>query len=259
MRRLCFTVIILAVAVSSALAQEWVDDADRDMEYNCTVVEQLLADYGHQNLVRDDAELSTVGDYFAALVPACFSEEAAPAVRSVIVKGGAYLRDCAAMTCDVIGRAGAGAILKVADADGGWYAVDGEAGRAFIPAWLTRRGPDAVIETDEIHQIEANGCIVAPDANRGPMTFNVIITGLRMDDVLVDVHRPGERAALPVWGQEVEKFIDAEDYYIHQFYSADAALPTGGYLVEIALDGVVRLVGWNVRAAADYDLFVICD
>ena len=62
-------VMIVFLMSSTAFSQDWVDQAG--IEYNCEVLNKIVATYGHEDFLRSDGTVSTVADQFAFSFPAC--------------------------------------------------------------------------------------------------------------------------------------------------------------------------------------------
>lgn len=227
--------IVLCILIVSmpAFAQEWVD-FDENTEINCEVVTLITEEYSDEDIARTTSETLTVQEFFESLAEDCFTESDAETVseetdnsRNVMVDGNVNLRDCAGTSCGIVGQATDGSILEVVAEDGDWYEVVFEGDTAFIASWLTSPTASVIIETDEAHLIEGITCAVAPSARRGDMDMNIIITGGRQGDVLVDLYRPSDQNPLRVEAQYDKAFIDSGDAYIHQVYRWNVSFPTG--------------------------------
>ncbi len=62
-------VMIVFLMSSTAFSQDWVDQAG--IEYNCEVLNKIVATYGDEDFLRSDGTVSTVADQFASFFPAC--------------------------------------------------------------------------------------------------------------------------------------------------------------------------------------------
>jgi hypothetical protein len=220
-----------------------------------------------------DAEI-TVAEIFAAAVSACIEsddeesstseEETTSSSTSVeafnvVVSGDVNLRSCGDTTCDVVGQAADGSILTVVGEDGDWYEVETDDGTAFIASWLTTRGPDEVISTDDVYRDAELGCAVAFDVRRGDMGITLILAGDDRNDVVADVYRPNETNPLRVAGQLDKTFIDTGEPYIQQYYSFNVSWPNGTYRLEITMDDETRILAWELETRGDYNIYVVCE
>lgn len=265
MKKIALLCVFVWVSILPLSAQEWAKGKDGVFEFNCDLINDIIEDYGDEDFVRYEGKDSELAGFFEELVPDCLATDAEEESKvagdvefSVIVNGNINLRSCAGTNCDVVGQATDGSVLEVIGQEEDWYEVIFDGETAFIASWLTTRGPDAVIETGERYMIESNGCIVVPDAKRGDMDVNVIITGDRLNDTVVDLYRPNDQYALQVDTQLDKTFIDTGDVYIHQLYRWNVSFPTGLYTIEVTLDDETARIGWNVTERAQYNVYVLC-
>lgn len=263
MKKITLLWICALIGVMPVFAQDWVEGADEVLEFNCDVITDIISEFNDEEFVKTDKGTASITDYFAEIVPDCVSVEDTDTVKtesdfSVIVNGNINLRSCAGTNCDVVGQAADGSVLEVLGEEDDWYEVifNGEA--AFIASWLTTRGPDAIIETEARYTIEDNNCSLYPAAKRGDMDVNVILTGDRQDDIIVDIYRPNDQYALRVDSQYLKTFIDSDDLYILQVYRWNMSFPTGLYTIEVTLDDETHRIGWNVTERAEYNIYVRC-
>lgn len=210
-------------------------------------------------------DLAVVEETIATARAAC--ENSTPVVSPgnvgtflLIANSSANLRSCASTDCEIVGRVSQGDVLSGVGQSGDWYQIQLSSGEtAFIAGFLVRRGPDAVISTDEAYFDQTTGCYVAFDIRRGTSDLRVILTGARMREVVVDVFRPNESVALRVQGQLDKTFIDTGEPYIHQYYSWNVGFPLGMYNLEITLDGRTSRLAWEMETSGDYNIFVLCE
>jgi hypothetical protein len=246
-------------------------DGESDLslyEYIGTAVMVLLTE-------NSDAEITTA-DIFAPAILACVEGDEVDSATSsdedtddsstvsgetfnVVVEGNVNLRSCAETTCDIVGQTDDGQILTVVGEDGDWYEVETEDGTAFIASWLTTRGPDDVIPTDEIYEDERTGCRIAFDIKRGDMRLNIILAESGRNDVVVDLYRPNETNPLRVEGQLDKTFIDTGEPYVHQYYDFRVSYPMGVYQLEISYGGETSVLAWELETRGDYNIFVLCE
>jgi hypothetical protein len=291
-------ILCILLLASSAYAQdeEWAE-SENGLEYNCTLLTEVqtaldegdsesLNDLQNEIFVRNEdgdewslasytgsATLALLGSgedvtnevLFAAASSACGTIETTTTTEddgqgfNVVVDGNVNLRSCAGTDCDVVGQAADGSILRVVRVDGDWYEVEFEGGTAFIASWLVVRGPDLVIETDEVYRNEEMGCFVAFDIQRGDTDMNIIIAGDRQNDIFVDLYRPNETSPLDVEGQLNKNFTDTGEPYIHQYYNWGLYWPRGIYQLEIRLDDESVMLAWELEEDGEYNIFVVCD
>jgi hypothetical protein len=225
------------------------------------------------NLLLDDSDQAlTSADVFAPAANVCSGglgveadDETATAGSSdfdsfnVIANSNANMRSCGSTECEIVGQTTSGSLLVVVGESGDWYEVEHDGGTAFIASWLTVRGPDDVIYTDEVYVDSRTGCRIIIDPKRGEMDMNFILSGDRRDDVIADISRPDDTGPLNVEGQLDKTFIDTGDPYIHQYYSWNIYWPLGIYQIEISLDGATTVLAWEVESRADHNIFVLCD
>jgi hypothetical protein len=178
---------------------------------------------------------------------------------NVVVNDGANLRSCPGTNCDVVRQARAGEILAVLAVDGEWYEVKDEDGPAFIADFLVSRGPDVVIDVDDGYEDEELGCIIVFDIKRGDTDLNIVMAGSNQDDLVVDLFRPNTTTALPVEAQLDKTFIDTNDPYVLQYYRYNTSWPLGDYKLEVELNGVSRLFGFEMEEKGDYTIHIYCD
>jgi uncharacterized protein YraI len=182
---------------------------------------------------------------------------------NVIVNGNVNLRSCGGTQCSTVGTAQNGSLLTVLGteqaSDGLWYQVRLDDGStAFIAGWLTARGPDRVISTDDATNDPATGCIVAFDIKRGDQDLDVILAGDGMNDVIVDVFKPNQSQPVRVDAQLDKTFIDTGDPYIHQIYGWRENWPTGVYQIEVSRNGASSRLAWALERQGDYSIYVYC-
>jgi hypothetical protein len=290
-------VVFLMLAVSSVYAQdeEWAT-SDDGFEYNCTLLTELqsaldasdndaLLDLQEDAFARneDGDEISLVSytgavslallgegeavtseSIFASAISACGEEDSTTSTEegegfNVVVNGNVNVRSCAGTECDIVGQALDGSILRVISVDEDWYEVEFEGGTAFIASWLVTRGPDTIIQVDEVYRNEEMGCIVAFDIQRGDTDLNIIISGERQRDIFVDLYRPNESNPLDVEGQLDKNFTDTGEPYVHQYYNWGLYWPDGVYQLEITLDDETVILAWELEDGGEYNIFVNCD
>ncbi|MBI5667303.1 MAG: SH3 domain-containing protein [Chloroflexi bacterium] len=291
-----FLAIALAI-VGSAAAQEgsWQTGSDGS-EYNCTSLSTVLSALADGDLpteaftvpfVRykngteaslqtylsavtmlsfalDEEALVTMDTLFETAISACDASQKDQSTESsetftVMVNGDVNLRSCAGTNCDIVETASNGSMLTVIDTEGDWYKVQLEDGTAYIASWLTMRGPDDVINVDEAYFDPRTGCAIAFNVKRGDPDMNILLSGERRGDVVVDLYRPNETRPLRVEGQLDKTFIDTGDAYIHQYYSWNVGWPAGTYQLELKLDGKTSKLAWEMKERADYYIYVMCD
>ncbi len=63
-------VMIVFLMSSTAFSQDWVDQDGDGLEFNCEVLNKIVATYGHEDFLRSDGTVSTVAD-FASFLSAC--------------------------------------------------------------------------------------------------------------------------------------------------------------------------------------------
>jgi hypothetical protein len=177
---------------------------------------------------------------------------------TVVVDGNVNLRGCAGTDCDIVGQASDGELLTVIGQEGDWYEVETDDGTAFIASFLTTRGPDAVIQTDEAYLDVATGCIIVFDIRRGDSDLRFIISGDGRNDVVVDIFRPNENNPLPVQGQLDKTFIDTGEPYIDQYYRFNTGWSLGVYQIELQYNGEISRVAWEMEDRGEYNIFVVC-
>ncbi|MEO8612488.1 MAG: SH3 domain-containing protein [Chloroflexota bacterium] len=178
----------------------------------------------------------------------------------VVVNGDANLRSCAGTNCDVVQVAKNGSLLTVVGTDSDWYEVQLDDGTtAFIATRLTTTGPDAVIKVDEPYLDAKTGCGIAFDVKRGDADINLILTGEKRSDLVVDLYRPNESHPLRVEGQLDKTFIDTGDPYIYQYYRYNVSWPTGVYQLELTINGETSKLAWELETRGDYSIYVVCN
>ncbi len=264
MKKLFIMVAVILMSAALIFAQEWAEGSDRDTEYNCELVNEIIEEYGDQPYLRVDNAVLTFAEFHAVQALGCVSSDDADIQTAatdfkVTVNQNVNLRDCAGTSCGLVGKAQPGDIFEVVAEDGDWYEIKFERGTAFIAGWLTTRLPDEVIETGEGFIIEDTGCHVIVDSRRGDMDINIIITGERLSDVTVDLYRPNETNPLRVEGQLDKTFIDTGGSYLHQYYRWNQWFPNGIYTIEVKIDRKVYEIAWNMTERVDYNIFVACN
>ena len=260
MNKLYLLAAVILMGMTSALAQDWAEGSDSNVEFNCELVSAIIEEYGDQPYVRENGAVQTFAEFHAICTAANDADTQTAATDfKVTVNQNVNLREGAGTSFSRVGQAKAGEILEVVAEDGDWYEVKFERGTAFIAGWLTTRLPDVVIGTGDIHIIEDTGCRVVIDSRRGDMDINIIITGDRMGDVTVDLYRPNENNPLRVEGQLDKTFIDTGEAYLHQYYRWNQWFPNGIYTIEVKIDRSTYKIAWNMTERIDYNVFVACD
>lgn len=178
---------------------------------------------------------------------------------NVVVNGNVNVRDCGSTSCKVVGQATNGQVLVVVGQADEWYEVEWGSGSAFIAAWLTTRGPDSLVDLYEGYVDLQTGCIVVLRTRRGSADLSLAISGKKLDEVVVDVYRPGDSAPLRVNAQYDKTFIDTGEPYIHQSYYLTSWWPTGVYQIELTLAGKSSRIGFSIPESGDHTIFVMCD
>lgn len=202
---------------------------------------------------RDEADASPV------VMPRAEETPSDEPLFNIIPNSTMNLRSCASTDCEKVGQAQGGELMPVYAVEGEWYQVQTDDGLAWIAGWLTTRGPDALIKTEEIHRDENTGCAVVVDGKRGDRDFAIILAGAKNDDVNVDVFRPNESVPLRVQAQLDKTFIDTGDPYILQYYSWRIGWPNGLYRFEISLNDNTSMLAWQMEEGGDYNLHVYCE
>ena len=257
-------VFISLMSITSVLAQEWKTSGKDGLEYNCEVIRKIIEEsYAEEPFQKDGNIVYTLVDVFS--IAGCVEDSTVETRQGdssfkVTVKSAVNLREGAGTSFKLAGQANPGEILEVVAEEGDWYEIRFGRGTAFIAGWLTTRLPDAIIETSQTYIIEETGCLVVPDASRSSdMDINVIITGSRKGDIVVDLYAPTKPDPLRVEGQLDKTFIDTGDTYIHQYYRWNQWFPTGIYTIEVEINDEVHSLAWNVAERAKYNLFVQCE
>ena len=265
MKRTSILLVLLFLGIANALAQDWVDSTDSDREFNCELIEKMLEDYGDEPYAREDGETQTFAEFHSDIVPECTPDAVGNTVGDTILfkvttRSSVNLRDCSNTSCDLVGKTEAGDVLDVIAEDGDWYEIKFDSKSAFIAGWLTLRLPDAILETDEPYTLIDAGCLIVPDSSRSSdMDINFILTGERKDDATADLYLPDHEKPLRVDRQLDKTFIDTGDSYVLQTYYWNTWFPTGVYTIELAIDGEIHVMAWNVEERAQYNIFVLCE
>jgi hypothetical protein len=178
---------------------------------------------------------------------------------NVIANSNGNIRSCAGTNCSVVRKVKFGELLTVIGEEGDWYQIEDENGPAYIATFLVTRGPDTVIDVDELFVDPRTECRVAFDIKRGDENLVFAIAGERQSDVTVDLYRPNNTIPLEVQAQLNKNFTDTGEPYIYQYYSWNTRWPLGTYQLEITLDGKTSLLAWEMKEAGDYTVFVLCD
>ena len=134
-------------------------------------------------------------------------------------------------------------------------------GTTWIAAWLTRGGPDAIVEVKTLHTDERSGCSVYVDfmpAKRTKIVF--LVSGTLQTAVVPRLYLPGATEPLPASGQYYRVFADTEDEtFIRRGHSLDTSYPDGLYRIGIEFEREVWTVAFVADATGDYGLHVICN
>lgn len=241
----------LADAGPSELAQRYASGimpalSEEFWEAACHLEPRCTNENGDSNATNSSSGTATSGETF-----------------EVVVNGNVNLRSCAGTQCSTVGTAQNGSLLTVLDteeaSDGVWYQVETDNGStAYIAGWLTTRGPDQIIATDEAYTDLATLCIVAFDIKRGDQSMSIILAGDGRSGVVVDLFKPNQTQPVRVNAQYDKTFIDTGDPYIHQTYGWGEYWPTGVYQLEISRNGETSRLAWELEQQGDYNIFVYC-
>ncbi len=177
---------------------------------------------------------------------------------TVVANGNANLRSCGNTDCGVVGATHQGDLLTVVGVNGDWYEVQYGNGTAFIASWLTTRGPDAIVQTDQPYADPRTGCVVVFTMKRGDMDITVILSGTHRNSVLADLYRPSESRPLPVAGQLDKTFIDTGEPYLDQYYSWNIGWTEGTYQLELSANGQTSRLAWELENRGDYYIYIDC-
>ncbi|MAS33016.1 MAG: hypothetical protein CL610_03350 [Anaerolineaceae bacterium] len=217
-------------------------------------------------LEKDEDSTVALEDMFGIAREICAVAQASATTESstgdtftVTVTGDINMRACPGTNCDVVQTAQNGSLLTVIGEQDEWYEVQLEEGTAFIAAWLTTRGPDAIIPIDERYIDPRTGCLIVFDPRRGDMDIRLLLSGDRQNDMLADLYRPNETRSLPVAGQNDYTFRDTGEPYIDQYYAWDVSWPLGMYQIEFSLDSKTTRLGWELDERGDYTIHIVCD
>lgn len=174
-------------------------------------------------------------------------------------------RSCPGTDCERVDQVEGGTAIPIfgVEQDGEdreWYSIDLEESK-WIAGWLTRRGPDVVIDIGAFHEDERTGCLVAIEFqrdNRNNMIF--ALSGRLKGQVLADLYRPGATEPLPVDGQYDKEFVGGGgEAYVQQQYWWNTGYPNGLYRIEIELYGEVSTIGFNKERTGVFWLHVRCE
>ncbi|MCY4021831.1 MAG: SH3 domain-containing protein [Anaerolineaceae bacterium] len=174
-------------------------------------------------------------------------------------------RACPGTSCERVGQVDGGVPLPVfaveRDTEGrDWYSLDLE-GKTWIAGWLTRGGPDAIIDVKAPYADEGTGCHVYVDfmpAKRTRMVF--LVSGTLQTSVVPRLYLPGSAEPLPAFGQYYRTFADSEDEtFIRRGHRRDTRYPNGLYRIGIELDREVATVAFVADVPGEYGLHVICN
>ena len=76
MKRLLLAVMMAALVMGAASAQDWRDDDDSNTRYNCDLIDTLAAEYGNEHLLQmSEDKFASLSEFLELLFPAC-SEDA---------------------------------------------------------------------------------------------------------------------------------------------------------------------------------------
>lgn len=76
MKRFIMILLVCLTAAMSAFAQEWAPDGYGATEYNCEVIDRMIADYGEETYVRRGDQSFTIGEKLFQLASGCGSAPA---------------------------------------------------------------------------------------------------------------------------------------------------------------------------------------
>jgi hypothetical protein len=178
---------------------------------------------------------------------------------NVVATGNANMRSCGSTDCEIVAQASNGQLMVVIGIDEDWYEIQLDDGTAWIVDWLTVRGPDDVIITDERFNDERTGCTLFIRPKRGDMEVRFILSGDNKRDITADLYRTGDTNPLNVEGQLDKNFTDTDEPYIDQYYSWGLYWPTGVYNIEFEFGGETSMLAWEVEDRDDYVIFIDCD
>ncbi len=173
-------------------------------------------------------------------------------------------RACPGTDCEKVSQVDGGIAIPVYEIDQDsegrdWYSVDLN-GATWIAGWLTRRGPDVVVELNTDYNDSRTGCFVHVRYDRGSSSqMSFAISGEQRQAAIVDIFRPGETRPVPVLRQLHKEFLGSSEPYIQQVYRSGLWVPSGIYTIHMEFNGEETAVGFHKEKVGTYINYVHCD
>ena len=235
MKRLIAILMICAVAVTAASAQDWQYDAESDFNINCTLVNTLHDEFGEENIMmRNDDFFLTFSEMLLMLYSQCLPEE-----DRVITLGDGPDSD----------DEGESSVVTDALAD-----------------TATLSGGDDIDEIDVTTELQDGQMFSLPDvdcsitvADRFEEDFNVIITGEPQTSASVDVFLPGETQALELeYAHRRSVNVMGLDVPTRTEWAERESFPMGLYSFDVHVDDETFRFQWERKDEAFNTVVLIC-
>ena len=215
------------------------------------------------------AEANALRDELDSVIEDCtLKEQPAPDESGVlfnaIPNSTINSRSCPGTDCEKVGQVDGGVSIPVYvveqdNEEREWYSIDIEE-TIWIAGWLTRRGPDVVVELNTDYIDSRTGCFVHVRYDRGSSSqLRIAISGEQRQATIVDIYRPGETRPVPVLRQLHSEFVGSSEPYLQQVYRTGLWVPSGIYTIGVEYDGEEIAVGFDKDKVGAYILYVQCD
>ena len=224
MKRLLLAVMMAALVMGAASAQDWRDDDDSNTRYNCDLIDTLAAEYGNEHLLQmSENKFASLSDFLEILFPAC-SEDAIEQAAATVAEV-----DAAAET-----DAGADAVAE----------SDAEDMKVVV-----------VLYDKVLHEWGDPACsILIDDFYNEDFTF--LVGGIALDRIVLEVYLPGESEAATM--DSVINDVTKGGMPIQIQLLEGDAFPMGNYSFDVQIDGETAHFMWRRSSAAMNTLSLIC-
>ena len=256
MNKLYLLAAVILMGMTSALAQDWAEGSDSNVEFNCELVSAIIEEYGDQPYVRENGAVQTFAEFHAICTAANDADTQTAATDfKVTVNQNVNLREGAGTSFSRVGQAKAGEILEVVAEDGDWYEVKFERGTAFIAGWLTTRLPDVTLSAndEDIYLLPGTTCGVRHTTRRDRRTtIHPVLYGEASRRFEVDVYKPGATSPAPIYRSQYDPDTNGTYQRYSQWWG------DGVYTFEIRSGGQTHRLGFVVNGTYTHFLAVSC-
>ena len=264
MNKLYLLAAVILMGMTSALAQDWVERSDDNLEYNCEVIRKLTAeDYANEPFQRDGDNVGTLVDVFA--IAGCFDDNNAEATSEdsilykININSGTNIRDAAGIPSTIVGKGQANVVYEVySETEGTNYVwleirLDGEP--AYVAKNLTTRLPDVTLSAndEDIYLLPGTTCGVRHTTRRDRRTtIHPVLYGEASRRFEVDVYKPGTASPVPIYRSQYDPDTNGTYQRYSQWWG------DGVYTFEVRSGEQTHRLGFVVNGTYTHFLAVSC-